>query len=69
MVVAETDDAHTLLRKPAHPITVREVLSHVSGLPFQSALEKPTLDGLPLEAAVRSYAMTPLQTEPGTHYE
>lgn len=69
MVIAEKDDAHVLLKKPAHPITVREVLSHVSGLPFKSAVEEPTLDGLPLAKAVRSYAMTPLQTEPGTHYQ
>jgi len=69
MVVAEKDNDHTLLRKPTHPITIREVLSHMSGLPFKSALEEPTLDGLPLAAAVRSYAMTPLQTEPGTHYQ
>ena len=40
----------------------------MSGLPFKSAIEKPTLDGLPLAAAVRSYAMTPLQTQPGTNY-
>ncbi len=52
MVVAERDDEHVLLRKPTHPITIREVLSHVSGLPFKSAVEEPTLDGLPLEAAV-----------------
>jgi len=69
MVVAEKDDNHVLLRKPAHLITIREVLSHMSGLPFKSSIETPTLDGLPLEAAVRSYAMTPLQTEPGTHYQ
>jgi CubicO group peptidase (beta-lactamase class C family) len=69
MVVAEKDNDHTLLRKPRHPITIREVLSHMSGLPFKSAIEEPTLDGLPLAAAVRSYAMTPLQTEPGTHYQ
>jgi CubicO group peptidase (beta-lactamase class C family) len=69
MVVAEKDNEHTLLRKPRHPITIREVLSHMSGLPFKSAIEEPTLDGLPLAAAVRSYAMTPLQTEPGTHYQ
>lgn len=68
-VVVEKDDNHTLLQKPAHPITIREVLSHMSGLPFKSAIEEPTLDGLPLAAAVRSYAMTPLQTEPGTHYQ
>jgi CubicO group peptidase (beta-lactamase class C family) len=69
MVVAEKDNEHILLRKPRHPITIREVLSHMSGLPFKSAIEEPTLDGLPLAAAVRSYAMTPLQTEPGTHYQ
>ncbi len=69
MVMAEKDNDHTLLRKPSHPITIREVLSHMSGLPFKSALEEPTLDGLPLAAAVRSYAMTPLQTEPGAHYQ
>ncbi len=69
MVVAEKDNEHVLLRKPAHPITVREVLNHMSGLPFKSAAEEPTLDGLPLAAAVRSYAMTPLVTEPGTHYQ
>ena len=69
MVVAEKDSDHILLRKPSHPITIREVLSHMSGLPFKSAIEEPTLDGLPLAAAVRSYAMTPLQTEPGTHYQ
>jgi CubicO group peptidase (beta-lactamase class C family) len=68
MVVAEEDEDHVLLRKPSHPITIREVLSHMSGLPFKSVIEEPTLDGLPLAAAVRSYAMTPLQTEPGTHY-
>ncbi len=69
MVIAEKDDAHMMLRKPVHPMTVREVLSHISGLPFKSGVEEPTLDGLPLAAAVRSYAMTPLQTEPGTHYQ
>jgi len=69
MVVVEKDADHVLLRKPIHPITIREVLSHMSGLPFKSAIEEPTLDGLPLPAAVRSYAMTPLQTEPGTHYQ
>lgn len=68
-VVVEKDGDHVLLRKPAHPITVREVLSHMSGMPFQSAIETPTLDGLPLAAAVRSYAMTPLENEPGTHYQ
>ncbi len=52
-----------------HPITIREVLSHVSGLPFKSDEEKPTLDGLPLAEAVKTYAKAPLATQPGTHYQ
>lgn len=68
MVTAEKDDAHILLKKPVHPITVRNVLSHTSGLPFKSAMEMPTLDALPLRDAVRSYAMTPLLHEPESKY-
>ena len=52
-----------------HPITIREVLSHISGLPFKSEEEKPTLDGLPLAAAVKTYAKAPLATQPGTKYQ
>jgi CubicO group peptidase (beta-lactamase class C family) len=68
-LAAEQDKDHVLLRKPKHPITVREILSHTSGMPFKSALEEPTLDRLPLRDAVRSYAMTPLQFEPGSKYQ
>ena len=67
-VAAERDGEHVLLKRPKRPITVRDVLSHTSGMPFSSAMENPTLDGLPLRVAVKSYAMTPLQTEPGTKY-
>jgi CubicO group peptidase (beta-lactamase class C family) len=55
--------------KPRHPITVREILSHTSGMPFSSAAERPTLDGLPLREAVESYAKTPLLFEPGSKYQ
>jgi len=69
MLAVERDAEHVLLRQPAHPITLREVLSHTSGLPFSSPMEQPTLDGLPLRDAVRSYAMMPLQFPPGTKYQ
>ncbi len=69
MLQVEKDDEHVLLKRPRHPITVKEVLSHTSGLPFKSALEEPTLDLFPLSARVRSYAMTPLIFEPGTQYQ
>ncbi|MBS0211207.1 MAG: beta-lactamase family protein [Planctomycetes bacterium] len=58
----------TELRPPKHPITVWNVLSHTSGLPFRSAAEVPTLDGLTLADAVKSYAQTPLTFEPDTKY-
>ena len=69
MVVDQKQGDEVTYRKPDHPITIRETLCHVSGLPFKSAAEEPTLDGLPLAEAVRSYAKTPLATEPGTHYQ
>lgn len=69
LMAGRNDAGEPVLKTPAHPITVREVLCHVSGLPFRSEVEQPTLDALPLADAVKSYAATPLQTEPGTHYQ
>jgi CubicO group peptidase (beta-lactamase class C family) len=56
------------LRTPGHLITVREILSHTSGLPFATSAEKPTLDVLSLAEKTKSYARTPLQYDPGTDY-
>lgn len=56
-------------KKPGTTITVRHLLSHTSGLPFRSAQEQPTLDGLTLKDAVLSYSKTPLLYEPGTKYQ
>lgn len=67
-LAVERDNEHMLLKKPKHPITVRNVLSHTSGLPFSSVMEQPTLDMLPLRVAVKSYAMTPLVFEPDSKY-
>lgn len=68
MVVAEQDKDHVLLKKPKRAPTLRDCLRHTSGMPFGSALESPTIDKLYLKDAVRSYALTPLQYEPGTKY-
>jgi len=68
-LVTQRDDNHQVLRRPLRAITVRDLLRHTSGLPYSSAMETPTLDGLPLATAVRSYAMTPLIYEPGTKYQ
>ncbi len=64
----EHDNDHQLLKHPSHPITIREVLSHTSGLPFASSIENPTLDQRPLSERVVSYAVSPLQFEPGSKY-
>jgi CubicO group peptidase (beta-lactamase class C family) len=68
-LAVEQDRDHMLLKRPARPVSVRDLLRHTSGLPFSSMMERPTLDGLALSYAVRSYAMTPLQFEPGTKYQ
>jgi len=69
MVVAEKDGEHVLLKKPRHPITVKNVLTHTSGLPFKSPIEQPTLDLFALALRVKSYAAAPLEFEPDTKYQ
>jgi CubicO group peptidase (beta-lactamase class C family) len=68
-LTVERDASHLLLQRPKHPITVRNLLSHTSGMPFSSVMEQPTLDRLRLADAVRSYVMTPLVFEPGSRYQ
>ncbi|WP_166647274.1 serine hydrolase domain-containing protein [Prosthecobacter fusiformis] len=55
-------------KAPARVITVRDVLSHTSGLPFKAPEEEPTLDALPLEKAVKTYAAQALLFEPGRDF-
>ena len=66
---AEQTGDHMLLKRPQHAITIREILSHTSGMAAVSAMEHPTFDLMPLRDAVGSYAMTPLNSEPGTKYD
>jgi len=68
-VVEERSKDRMSLKRPEQRITVRHILSHTSGLPFASVMERPTLDVLPLRDAARSYAMTPLLFQPGTEYQ
>jgi len=69
MLIAVKDEHFTVLKKPDHPIKVREVLSHTSGLAFCTPMESPTLDALALRDSVRSHAIMPLQFPPGTKYQ
>jgi CubicO group peptidase (beta-lactamase class C family) len=64
----------------SHPLLIRELLSHTSGMERYSDLERsavkggftenrPTaLDQFPLSEAVKGYAAMPLRTQPGTQY-
>jgi CubicO group peptidase (beta-lactamase class C family) len=67
-VAVYKDNDSTLLKHPKQPMLVKHLLDHTSGMPFRSDLEVPTLDRVSLRDAVLSYAMTPLQSEPGTKY-
>lgn len=55
--------------KPTQAMTVRHLMCHMSGMPFSSPAEFPTLDRLPLDRAVLSYINTPLLHEPGSKFE
>jgi unsaturated rhamnogalacturonyl hydrolase len=61
-------NAPSRLEPLKHSITIREILSHTSGLPFSSKRETPTLDLLSLKTAVGSYAAEPAQSQPGERY-
>jgi len=68
MLVAEKGEDRLVLKKPGHPITVREILSHTSGLVVRSPLERE-LDMLSLREGVITCALSPLQFEPNSKYE
>lgn len=68
MVSARQDKDEMVLKKPAHPITVKEVMSHTSGQPFMSRVERK-IDQFPLRVSVLCDALTSLKFEPGTKYD
>jgi CubicO group peptidase (beta-lactamase class C family) len=65
--IAQSGDL-AVLKKPARPITIKDVLSHTSGLPHLSRAERQ-IDMLSLKEAGISYGLTPLMFEPGTKYQ
>ena len=60
-------DADGILHTPKHPITVREIMCHTSGLVL--ANEKSLKQTQSLKDNVALYARFPLRQEPGTKYE
>jgi CubicO group peptidase (beta-lactamase class C family) len=65
---AKVSQAPPQLVPAIHPILIREILSHTSGLPFRSAAQPGALDLLPLKDAVKSFASEPLLFQPSTNY-
>ena len=68
MLAVEKTADKVVLQKPARPITVKDLLTHSSGLVSKSPLEIEALDTLTLREAVYSYALSPLQYEPGSKW-
>jgi len=70
MVVEEKDVSHVLLKPLIRPVTVRQVLSHTSGLTGSSELQQVTgSDSTPLKARALSSVTGPLQWQPGDKYQ
>ena len=57
------------LVNPSHPITVREILSHTSGMGFLNAKDKHIIDSAPLAESIKNDLLEPLLFDPGTGYK
>ncbi len=70
MVAEERDGTHVLLKPLLHPVTIRQILSHTSGLTGLAELQQITgADGTPLKARAISSVTGPLQWQPGDKYQ
>ena len=68
-LIAERDDTRQVLRKPARPMQVRDLMSHTSGITKNLNFPGvPGGDDLPLNVRVAALALQPLESEPGTKY-
>ncbi|MEO6876027.1 MAG: serine hydrolase domain-containing protein [Opitutaceae bacterium] len=61
-------DHQGALRKPAHPVTIRMLLTHTAGIAAHTAAEDH-VDRLSLRDAVQSYSALPLRFEGRVRYE
>lgn len=68
MLVSDKSADHTVLIKPKRAITIKDLLTHTSGVVSKSPLETDALDKLSLREAVLTYALSPLQFEPGSKW-
>jgi CubicO group peptidase (beta-lactamase class C family) len=69
MAMEEKDRSQLLLKPPVHPVTIRHLLSHTSGLTGSSELQRVTgADSTSLKARALSSVTGPLQWQPGDKY-
>lgn len=68
LLIKEKTASQTILVKPSRPITIKDLLTHTSGLVSSSPLDADALDVLSLKEAVITYALSPLQFEPGSKW-
>ena len=64
-MIAEQSHDHMLLKRPAHSVTIRHLLTHTHGL---SEIPTPAA-GTPLEEWVNEIARGPLSFEPGSQWK
>jgi len=70
MVVEEKDTNHVLFKPLVRPVTIRNLLSHTSGLTGMSELQQVTgSDSTPLKTRALSSVTGPLQWQPGEKYQ
>jgi CubicO group peptidase (beta-lactamase class C family) len=72
MLVADRSGDTVVLKKPARPITVRDLLTHTSGVPAkfpEGVLEAGRQRSLTLAEAVTALSQRPLDFQPGTKWE
>lgn len=68
MLIKEKTDAQTVLVRPQRSITIKDLLTHTSGLVGKPPFGGDALDVLTLKEAAISYALSPLQFEPGAKW-
>ena len=69
MVLTESNEDHVLLKPLVRPVTLRNLLSHTSGLAAMSELQRTVgSDRAPLKFRALSSVTGPLQSQPGDKY-
>ena len=66
LMVAKTNGTFVV---PSHPIKIREILSHTSGMGFLNARDKQVIDSVPLAESIQHNLLEPLLFDPGTGYK